>query len=61
MSMTQEQDVLKTENLESVFTDLQSCVWTAAREGWALHEVEGELWRRLLRMGRAARAKCLRW
>ena len=59
MSMTQEQDVLKSENLETVFMDLQSCVWTAAREGWALHEAEGELWRRLLRMGRAALSQVL--
>lgn len=54
MSMTREQDVLKSESLESVFADLQSCVRNAAQEGGALHEVERELWRHLLRLGRAA-------
>jgi hypothetical protein len=54
MSMTHEKDVLKAENLESVFADLQNCVRTAAADGWAMHEIEREVWRRLLRMGRAA-------
>ena len=54
MSMTHEQDVLKTENLEQLFGDLQTCVRTAAEEGWAIHEVERELWRRLLRLGRVS-------
>jgi hypothetical protein len=59
MSMTREQDVLKAENLETVFADLQTCVRTAAQEGWAMHEIERELWRRLLRMGRAALSQLL--
>src|SRR5258708_38268411 len=54
MSMTHDQDVLKTENLEQLFGDLQTCVRTAAEEGWAIHEVERELWRRLLRLGRVS-------
>jgi hypothetical protein len=54
MSMTHEKDVLKTENLETVFADLQSCVRTAAKEGWAMHELEHEVWRRLLQLGRAS-------
>jgi len=54
MSMTHEKDVLKTENLEIVFADLQTCVRSAATEGWAMHEIERELWRCLLRAGRAA-------
>ena len=54
MSMTHEKDVLKTENLETVFADLQTCVRTAAQDGWAMHEIERELWRRLLQLGRAA-------
>jgi hypothetical protein len=54
MSMTHEPDVLKTENLESVFADLQTCVRTAAQEGWAMHELERKVWQELLRLGRAA-------
>src|SRR5271156_3901104 len=59
MSMTHEKDVLKTENLETVFADLQSCVRTAATEGWAMHDIEHELWRRLLQLGRAALTQVL--
>ncbi len=52
MSMTQEQDVLKAEKPRKRIHRRQSCV--DSRTG-RLHEVEGELWRRLLRMGRAVR------
>jgi hypothetical protein len=54
MSMTHENDVLKAENLETVFADLQTCVRTASQEGWAMHEVEHQVWRRLLQLGRAS-------
>jgi hypothetical protein len=54
MSMTHEKNVLKSENLETVFADLQSCVRMAAENGWAMHEIEREVWRRLLQLGRAA-------
>jgi len=54
MSMTHETDVLKTENLESVFADLQTFVRTAAHEGWAMHQLERKVWQELLRLGRMA-------
>lgn len=54
MSMTHEQNVLKSQNLESVFADLQRCVQTAAAEGWTMHQIDREGWRHLLQMGRAA-------
>lgn len=60
MSMTHEKDVLKTENLEQLLGDLQACVRTAAEEGWAIHDVERELWRRLLRVGRVSLGQFLR-
>jgi hypothetical protein len=59
MSMTYEKDLLKSENLEAVFADLQTCVRTAAQEGGALHEIERQLWRCLLRAGRAALSQFL--
>jgi hypothetical protein len=59
MSMTHEKDVLKTENLETVFADLQTCVRTAAQEGWAMHEIEREVWRRLLLLGRSSLSQFL--
>lgn len=59
MSMTHEQDVLKSENLEQLFGELQTCVRAAAAEGRAIHEVESELWRRLLQLGRACLAQFL--
>lgn len=59
MSMTPEKDVLKTENLETVFADLQTCVRTAAQEGWAMHEIEREVWRRLLLLGRSSLSQFL--
>jgi hypothetical protein len=54
MSMTHEKDVLKTENLDQLFGELQACVRTAAEEGRAIHEIERELWGCLLRLGRAS-------
>jgi len=59
MSMTHEKDVLKAENLETLFADLQTCVRTAAQEGWAMHEIERQVWRRLLQLGRAALSQFL--
>jgi hypothetical protein len=52
MSMTHEQEVLKSENLDQQFADLQAFVHQAATDGQAVHEVERGLWDRLLRMGR---------
>jgi hypothetical protein len=54
MSMTHEKAVLKSENLEAVFADLRTCVRTAAQEGWAMHDLEHEVWQRLLQLGRAS-------
>jgi hypothetical protein len=54
MSMTHEPDVLKGETLEQQFQALQQSVRAAAAEGRPLHEVERDLWRRLLRLGHAA-------
>jgi hypothetical protein len=51
MSMTHEQEVLKSENLEQQFADLQAFVHQAATDGQAAHEVERGLWDRLLRVG----------
>jgi len=59
MSMTHETNVLKSENLETVFADLQTCVRKAAAEGWAMHEIEREVWRRLLQLGRASLSQFL--
>ena len=54
MSMTHEKDVLKSENLEDQFQELQDFVRLAAQEGRPIHEVEEGLWQRLLRMGHQA-------
>jgi hypothetical protein len=60
MSMTQEADVLKGETLQQQFAQLQECVRCAAKEGRPIHEVEAELWGRLLRMGHEALGQFLR-
>jgi hypothetical protein len=60
MSMTQEQDVLKSETLQQQFAQLQACVRRAAKEGRPIHEVEQELWSRLLHMGHEALGQFLR-
>ena len=40
MSMTHEQDVLKSEKLMQQFAEMQDFVRLAARDGQAIHEVE---------------------
>jgi hypothetical protein len=60
MSMTQEADVLKGETLQQQFARLQECVRRAAQEGRPIHEVEEELWSRLLDMGREELGQFLR-
>ncbi len=60
MSMTQEQGVLKCETLQEQFAQLQESVRLAAKEGRPIHEVEEELWSRLLRMGSVALGEFLR-
>jgi hypothetical protein len=60
MSMTQEQDVLKSEMLQQQFARLQECVRRAAEEGRPIHEVEDELWSGLLKMGHEALRQFLR-
>lgn len=52
MSMTHKQDVLKSENLQQQFAELEEFVRLAAQDGQAIHEVERNVWRRLLQMGR---------
>src|SRR5438876_99730 len=47
MSMTHEQDVLKSEKLQQQFAELQEFVRLASKDGRAIHEVEDGLWRRL--------------
>jgi hypothetical protein len=60
MSMTEEQAVLKGETLQQQFAQLQECVRRSAQEGRPMHEVEEELWSRLLQMGHAALGEFLR-
>jgi len=60
MSMTQERDVLKGETLQQQFEALQECVRRSAKEGRPIHEVEEDLWGRLLHMGHEALAQFLR-
>jgi hypothetical protein len=60
MSMTQEPDVLKGETLQQQFAQLQEVVRRSAKEGRAIHEVEEDLWTRLLQMGHEAMAQFLR-
>jgi ribosomal 50S subunit-associated protein YjgA (DUF615 family) len=60
MSMTQEPDVLRGETLQQQFAQLQEVVRRSAKEGRAIHEVEEDLWTRLLQMGHEALAQFLR-
>jgi hypothetical protein len=52
MKMTDEVEVLKSEKLDAVFADLKQAIVTAARAGTAVHEVEKELWKIVLQIGR---------
>jgi len=61
MSMTHENDLLKSETLEYQFNALQQFVHQAAHHGQAIHEVERGLWQRLLSLGHELLAEFLRW
>jgi hypothetical protein len=52
--MTQETELLKGENLLSLFEELKGQIARAAEEGTPIHEVEKVIWQRVLQMGRAA-------
>jgi hypothetical protein len=54
MSMTLEQDVCKSEKLQQEFQALQDAIRTNARNGRPIHEVERDIWKRVLKMGREA-------
>jgi hypothetical protein len=54
MSMMLEQDLCKGEKLQQEFQSLQDAIRASAREGRAIHEVERDVWNRVLRMGREA-------
>jgi hypothetical protein len=60
MSMTREQEVLKSEKLQHQLAELVQSVRQAARDGQAIHEVERDLWRRLRLMGHEALGQFLR-
>ena len=52
MRMAQELELLKQENLDTVFADLKRSIENAAQQGQAAHEVELSLWRQVLELGR---------
>ena len=54
IKMTQETEVLKSENVFPVFRDLQKTVRRAAQEGVPVHEVEMAVWRIVLQIGKQA-------
>lgn len=59
MRMTQESQVLKSENLSLVFDDLKKAVVRAVQDNQPMHEIEQALWDELKRLGRAALAQVL--
>src|SRR5262245_24031767 len=52
MSMAHEKEVLKSENLTELLSELQGFIHDSARRGTAIHEVERTVWREVLRIGR---------
>jgi hypothetical protein len=54
MSMTHEQNCCKSEKLLQQLDELQNLVQTSAREGRAIHELERDVWKQMLRMGNEA-------
>jgi len=54
MSMTHEQNRCKSEKLRQQLDELQNLVQTSAREGRAIHELERDVWKHVLRMGNEA-------
>ncbi len=57
MRMTDENAVLKSENLTAVFDDLKRAVAHAVRDNLPVHEIEKALWLEVRRLGRAALAQ----
>ena len=51
MNMIHDPDVLKTENLSSVFEETQQLVFRAARDKQPVHGVEKAIWEQLLLLG----------
>ncbi len=60
MSMTHEKDVLKSENLQHQFEEMQEFVRQSARQGQPIHEVERGLWGRLRQLGHGLLTQFLR-
>lgn len=54
MRMTQETEVLKSENLLPLFEELKDQILQAAEGGTPIHEVEKIVWQQVLHIGRAA-------
>lgn len=52
MKMTDETELLKSENLDAVFAELKRSILSAARAGIPVHELEQAVWQRVLQMGR---------
>src|SRR5438874_1166331 len=54
MNMIHDPDVLETENLSSVFEEMQELVFQAVRENQPVHGVEKAIWKQILLIGRKA-------
>jgi hypothetical protein len=59
MKITQETDVLKHENLVTLFEELKERIFQGAQRGDPIHEVELHVWRQVLRIGHQALAQYL--
>jgi hypothetical protein len=57
MKMTQETDVLKQENLLSLFEELKERIFQGGQRGDPIHEVELDVWWQVLRIGHEALAQ----
>ena len=57
MKMTQETQVLKSENLDRVYADLKKTVLDSVRENLPVHEIEKALWQEVRRLGHEALAQ----
>jgi hypothetical protein len=51
MNMIHDPDVLETENLSSVFEEMQELVFRAAHEKQPVHAVEKAIWEQMLLVG----------
>jgi hypothetical protein len=54
VSMTLESDLGKSEKLQQQLQNLQEYIRTSVRNGQAIHEVEREIWKQVLKMGHSA-------